>query len=434
MNSRFEDILREIFKSCLDTCFPHVQPFSPAEAPLLLCGVCAWWRTIALTTPELWARLSVSIGREGSDKAQQPSQQLIKTWIARSGARPLTLVLKDLGLRSDMAEDVLQILLPHIHRWQSITFLLPNYPFPSALMDVERLFGGASQLQIANLEFGDDPAFQAADTPQVAGLARLLSASSQLHTLYYRNDLCTLRFLDISWAHLTVIDLVPMWSPMSQIIEIMQKAPKLRSLSVFIEDACKVVRPLLLPDLVILWIGSKVEIGPLFKQLTLPALSNINVFCGNLVPPVPQTDVVDCVARSGCSLRIAIFKSLGISKADLITFLRLSPTLLLFEVSNDGAATITDDIVGLLTAGNTSCLCPHLRIIRFLESSVSSADGLLADMVASRRTKGSPASLSRLVVDFSDADLPRHAADIRRLRGLEEAPSFRVWINQPETE
>ncbi|KAJ7754488.1 hypothetical protein B0H16DRAFT_746274 [Mycena metata] len=432
MNSNSEDILREVFKCCLDSRFPHVQPFSPAEAPLLLCGVCIFWRAIALTTPQLWERLSICIGRESSDKAQ-PSQQLIKTWIARSGARPLTLVLKDLGLRSsvDIANNVLRIFLPHIHRWQSITFLLPNYPLPSALIGLGRLCD-ASQLQIANLEFGADPGFQTAGTPQVAGLAGLLTASSQLHTLYYRNDPCTLRFLDISWAHLTVIDLVPVWSPMSQIIDIMQKAPKLRSLSVFIAETCNVARPLLLPDLVILWIGSEVDLGPLFEQLTLPSLSNVNVFCGNTVPP--QTDVINCVARSGCSLQIAIFKSLRISKAHLLTFLRLSPALLLFEFSDGGAATITDDILELLTAGTTSYLCPDLRIIRFLESSVSSTDGLLADMVVSRRAKGSPPSLSCLVVDFSDADLPTHAADIRRLKGLEEAPGFRVWINEPETE
>ncbi|KAJ7776357.1 hypothetical protein B0H16DRAFT_1006138 [Mycena metata] len=435
MNSQSEDVVREIFKSCLDTRFPHLQPFLPAEAPLLLCGVCAWWRTIALTTPELWARLSVSIGREISDTAQ-PSHPLIEVWIARSGARPLALVLKDLGLRSsiDRAEDVLQAFLPHFHRWQSITLLLPNAAFPAALMDLGRLGTGVSQLQIANLEFGADPGFQAADTPQVAGLARLLTVSSQLHTLYYKNDPSTLHLLDLSWAQLTVIDLVPVWSPMSQIIDIMQKAPKLRSLSVFIVDACNVARPLGLPDLVILWIMSEVDLGPLFRQLNLPALSNLQVICGNLVPLVPQTEVVNCINRSRCSLHAAIFKSLRIPEAALIAFLRQSPALILFEVSNDGAATITDDILTLLTAGNADCLCPDLQIIRFPDSSVSSVDGLLANMVASRRTTASLSpSLSRFVVDFSDVDLTRHAADIRRLKELGEVPGFLVWINQPET-
>lgn len=88
-------ILREMFKSCLDTRYPHVQPFLPTEALMLLCRVCVLWRTIAITTSELWAGLSVSIGREMSEEPQ-PWPELIKIWMARSGCQPLTLILKEL--------------------------------------------------------------------------------------------------------------------------------------------------------------------------------------------------------------------------------------------------------------------------------------------------------------------------------------------------
>ncbi|KAJ7185518.1 hypothetical protein C8R46DRAFT_381041 [Mycena filopes] len=433
MNSQPEDILREIFKRCVDPQFPHLQPVLATEAPLLLCGVCQLWRDIVTTTSELWERLAVSIGRQGSNESQ-PSQQLIEIWIARSGSRPLTLVLKDMGLRSsvDMADKILQIFLPHIHRWQSVTLSLPTYP--SALTHLEHIPTGASQLQIARLDFGADPVLRTTDTPQIAGLARLL-ATSALHTLYWPNDPSTIRFLDISWSHLTVIDLIPTWAPMSQIINIMRKAPKLRSLTVLIAEPDHVAGPIFLPDLQVLWIGAEVDIGPLFEQLTLPSLKNINLFCAASAPPVPQTAVIDLLARSGCSLHAAIFTSLHLSTPDIIRFLRMSPGLLLLEISDDGAASITDDILGLLTPGDAPCLCPHLRIIRFLDSSVSSADGLLADMVASRRTKGpTSSSLSRLVIQFSDIDLPGHAMDIHRLKRLEEDGDFRAWINELESE
>ncbi|KAF8190360.1 hypothetical protein K438DRAFT_1935735 [Mycena galopus ATCC 62051] len=434
MNSQPEEILREIFKHCLDTRYPHVQPFLPTEAPLLLCRVCVLWRTLAITTSQLWARLSVSIGREASEKLQ-PSPELITTWIARSGCQPLTLVLKDWGLRSsdaDVANQVLQLFLPHIQRWQSITLILPNHAFPTALIGLD---SGASQLQAANLEFCSDPGLQAAETPQISGLARLLT-SSQLHTLYWRNDPLSLRFVDIPWTHLTVVDLVPVWSPMSQILHLMEKAPKLRSLAAFIRDECPIVRPVLLPDLVRLWIGCEVNIGPLFKRLTLPSLLNINVFCAKRVPPIPQTDVVRCIIRSGSLLNCAVFESLHISNPDLIEFLRRSPSLLLFQISDNGEGTITDEILGFLTAGDAPCLCPNLRIIRFLESSISSTDGFLADMVASRRASSvafPTASISRLVVHFSELDARNHTEDIQRLKILGEAPGFRTWINEPET-
>ncbi|KAJ7782391.1 hypothetical protein DFH07DRAFT_1055194 [Mycena maculata] len=429
------EILQKIFRRCIHSQDARIRPFSPSEAPLLLCSVCTLWRIIAIATPQLWAQLFVSIAEE-TNKAQ-PSPQLIEAWIARSGCQPLTLVLQNFGQRSSGADSinkVLEMFLPHLHRWRNVTFILPNHPFPTPLTSLGLpSTSGASQLQIAKLEFRSDTGVHATDAPQVSGLSRLLKSSSQLHTLYWRNDL---QFLDVNWVQLTVLDLVPVWRPMSQIIQIMQKAPKLRSLSVFISEACDVVDPLVLLNLAILWIGTEVDINPLFQRLALPSLQNINVFCANLVPSIPQTDVVNCVVRSGSRVQVGIFKSLRIPEADLITFLRSSPSLLLFEISNDGVPTITDDILGLLTAGDTPYLCPNLRIIRFLESSVSATDGLLADMVESRRkaTPSNPeASLSRVVVDFSATDLPRHAEDIRRLRDLDDEAAFRAWINQPET-
>ncbi|KAJ7143426.1 hypothetical protein C8R43DRAFT_1199504 [Mycena crocata] len=348
------------------------------------------------------------------------------------------LVIRGWGLRSssaDDANDLLRMFLPHIHRWKSITFTLPNHPFPEAL---ESFLGiGASLLQTAKLEFGTDTRLPAVDTQQVAGLAWLLAASSTLHTLYWRSDICTLLFVDIHRTQFTVIDLVSVWTPMARIVQIMRKAPKLRSLSVFITEGCDVVAPLALTDLLILWIGAEADVDPLFQRLILPSLLNINVFCGNLVPPVPQTGVINCIIRSGSSVNTAIFKSLRILEADLVTFLRSSPSLLLFEISDEGEAAITNDILTLLTATNiVSCICPNLRIIRFLESAVSSADGLLADMVASRwEVVHSRPRLTRLVIEFSEADAHMHGEDIQRLKDLATpgAAGLRIWINEPET-
>ncbi|KAF7357853.1 F-box domain-containing protein [Mycena venus] len=214
---------------------------------------------------------------------------------------------------------------------------------------------------------------------------------------------------------------------------------ELRSLSVFITDTCDVADSIALPHLTIFWIGTEVDLGPLFKRLTLPSLLNLNVFCANLEPPIPQISVTDCIARSGSQLRAAIFKSLRLSNHDLIALLRLSPSLRLLEISNDDEA-LTGEILGLLTAGDSPCLCPNLEIIRFLESSLSSADGVLADMVASRQSEcpaAFPAApLTRFVVQFSDAEFLLHTEDIRRLKNLESdhPKGFRVWINEPETE
>jgi hypothetical protein len=53
------DIVREIFIACLPTGRNAVM--SAREAPLLLCRIYSTWRTIALSTPRLWASLHVSV-------------------------------------------------------------------------------------------------------------------------------------------------------------------------------------------------------------------------------------------------------------------------------------------------------------------------------------------------------------------------------------
>jgi hypothetical protein len=88
---------------------------------MLLCRVCVLRRTIAITSSELWAGLSVSIGREVSEEPQ-PSPELIKMWMAND---------------ADAANHVLQFFFVPYPRWKNITLILPNHPFPTMLMDLD---------------------------------------------------------------------------------------------------------------------------------------------------------------------------------------------------------------------------------------------------------------------------------------------------------
>ncbi|KAJ6561860.1 hypothetical protein B0H19DRAFT_894253, partial [Mycena capillaripes] len=49
------DVVAEVFAACLPADRNAIM--SSAEAPLLLCHVCRAWRTLALSTPRLWASL-----------------------------------------------------------------------------------------------------------------------------------------------------------------------------------------------------------------------------------------------------------------------------------------------------------------------------------------------------------------------------------------
>ncbi|KAJ7359325.1 hypothetical protein DFH08DRAFT_408404 [Mycena albidolilacea] len=90
------DILREIFIACLPANRNAVM--SAREAPLLLGRICSAWRTIALSTPRLWASLHAPLDYI----LEKESRKLaVIEWLQRSGAAPMSLsVCFERGSRS----------------------------------------------------------------------------------------------------------------------------------------------------------------------------------------------------------------------------------------------------------------------------------------------------------------------------------------------
>jgi hypothetical protein len=80
------DILREIFIACLPANRNAVM--SAWEAPLLLGRICSAWRTIALSTPRLWASLHAPLDYIVET---EPRRLAVIEWLQRSGAAPLSL-------------------------------------------------------------------------------------------------------------------------------------------------------------------------------------------------------------------------------------------------------------------------------------------------------------------------------------------------------
>ncbi|KAJ7892837.1 hypothetical protein B0H14DRAFT_2335175, partial [Mycena olivaceomarginata] len=80
------DILREIFVACLPANRNAVM--SAREAPLLLGRICSAWRTIALSTPRLWASLHAPLDYI---LEKEPRKLAVIEWLQRSGAAPISL-------------------------------------------------------------------------------------------------------------------------------------------------------------------------------------------------------------------------------------------------------------------------------------------------------------------------------------------------------
>ncbi|KAF8175851.1 hypothetical protein BJ912DRAFT_1064125 [Pholiota molesta] len=136
------DVLREILIHCLPT--GHNAILSHKEAPILLTHVCSAWRTIAFTTPALWASMHMPVPPPLADdrifmsEVQREKFRIdtlnvvrqrtrsMEEWLMRSGACRLSISLYDQEHFNEDAnanyEGFLDIIIPHSKRWHSMSF------------------------------------------------------------------------------------------------------------------------------------------------------------------------------------------------------------------------------------------------------------------------------------------------------------------------
>ena len=131
---------------------------SATDAPVVLTRVCSLWRSVALTTPCIWAKIHIPIpGHPASSsrcvtylpesvlakrwqifsKLMQLRCQVVKEWLDRSGACPLSISLsyptnyfrldsqeQDV-VDDDLTDPLIQVLLSFASRWSDIHFWMP---------------------------------------------------------------------------------------------------------------------------------------------------------------------------------------------------------------------------------------------------------------------------------------------------------------------
>ena len=105
------EIGSHIFSLCLPTLDHGEQDYSvkqiPVEwaVPLRLGAVCRRWRQLAWATPNLWVTLSLAIGPSTRRSLAESLPGLLREWIGRSGALPLTILLVHSGWPNRMDRD-----------------------------------------------------------------------------------------------------------------------------------------------------------------------------------------------------------------------------------------------------------------------------------------------------------------------------------------
>ncbi|KAF9039317.1 hypothetical protein BJ165DRAFT_1352078 [Panaeolus papilionaceus] len=132
------ELLSEIFLMCLsDTMDGH----NTIDVPLLLSQICSRWRSAAIANPKLWSRLYVQltapnintrISRSSSTADKSISQtELVDTWLKRSGACPLKIFVFWEKAPFSNHHPVLERLMDHSERWETMFFYLPLGAFKS---------------------------------------------------------------------------------------------------------------------------------------------------------------------------------------------------------------------------------------------------------------------------------------------------------------
>jgi hypothetical protein len=171
------------------------------------------------------------------------------------------------------------------------------------------------------------------------------------------------------------------------------------------------------------------EFGEFFGGLTLSRLRDLSIMMGYLIDAEdpcrmwPQTQFMELLARSGCSLdSLALFNA-DITPEELVPCLPSLRNLLLSSDAS-GIACVTDEVLRLLSywpaIQDAPPLCPKLINIK-LWGSLFSSDGVLADMIESRwsmcRSNNLVLRPNLMVLMLKRSS---HLADIARLGALDD--------------
>ncbi|KAK7048968.1 hypothetical protein R3P38DRAFT_1882745 [Favolaschia claudopus] len=111
------EIQSQIFVDVVSSAYeptPH-----PGEAPMVLLGVCQLWRTVALSTPQLWTRIQMN------DLPRGPNYtELCRMWLERAGSLPLRLTVHGSMWLEESVQDLLEHFAPQL---DEVTLYLTNH-------------------------------------------------------------------------------------------------------------------------------------------------------------------------------------------------------------------------------------------------------------------------------------------------------------------
>lgn len=189
MSRRFPpEILSEIFLQSLPV-RDQTKATIPPSHPVILTGVCQYWRAVAQSTPSLWSDLDLPNAPKKA-QAREEFFQALQTWLSNSKNQPLSLCLSSLERRRSVVRQYLSILCSYSVRWKNIILILrcdgdPDIipPIPSSSLPLlERFYYSDSFLTGIRVDrdYGVPPTWTLKDQ---------LSSAPNLHEVQIRHPL-----------------------------------------------------------------------------------------------------------------------------------------------------------------------------------------------------------------------------------------------------
>ena len=437
------EILGEIFIACLPS---HPGP-NRNEAPLLVCRICSGWRTVALSTPELWSFIYIT------HRKQRLNEEMLSAWLTRSGDCPLSI---DLRLFRTAHIGTMTSLIPYSHRWRNLELAMVDIkPF----LDAEI----SSLLSLQSLTLGP-----LGNEDNIIELSPLLESASRLRSIDWHCQ-TDIRILNLPWTQLSRLHhhgrlCVPEW------LGILVLCPQL--VDVHLGAILPWNPSLAVPE----WRGSPVvlkhlrsfcvtracDLGWLSENLITPVLQDLELHgpesdgrYPNRAPHGPDWDsqwpvlpVLSFLSNAGHILRRLCLGYSNFAEATFIKMMTLTPSLVEISLSvKSPPPMITDQTMRALTVRNgdlnASCLLPKLEIIR-LHGRLDFTTDTFVTMITSRcraaddaRVGGSvpnpryPAARLMIAdVEFSDAI---NESAVAVLKGcLDAGLEFPRWLEMVE--
>lgn len=403
------ELLQEMFVRCLPTTRNCVM--DATEAPLLLIRICSNWRQIALSTPEVWSSLHISIPRKRSLEPTNSRMPYIlqkaQDWLARSGTCPLSISLYIYEPHPSEFAPIIESLAPFIHRSRNIGFSVPR-EFLAHLgsRDVPFLEEIAIHLTPDQPNPSQFKAFSILKRTSLirrvtlgGGTTKLEEAYllplNQLQALYLHcpcnlNEMLDLlkRCIDLRTFSLTTPFYIPFLHPGQLVI-----LPQLRALTMCADDF---TIPALMESLVV----------PRLRELTVDVQKTVVLGTQNRAV---YSSLLSMITRSSCSLERLVFPHMHLNQDALAECLSLMPGLISLELNSLGLDRWEDEYVGkeehifgtvilrLLTPNAetpTTCLLPNLQKIA-MHNYADLSDETILDFVH-RRKQSIPAGIAPL--------------------------------------